>query len=497
VALGVLGFADPAGAHPLGNVSVNHYAGLVVGRDSTSIDYVLDLAELPTVRETQRIDTDGDGSLSDGERAAYEGARCAELASNLQLTIAGEAIPVSVSSGAMRLLPGAAGLDILRLECSMRGAGGVSVDGTAVAFTDGNPRTQVGWREVTAVGDGVTLNASDVPSTSISQRLSVYPEGRRIDVSGATLTASPGGAAAPSVSPFASQVTAATDSFTSLIASDDVTVPLVAVSLVVAMVFGAVHALAPGHGKSVIAAYLIGQHRDRRMAFLLGGTVAATHTMSVLAFGAFIWLTESIAPERLYPMFGVTSGLLFVALGLTLLRQVVRRRRSVVVANLHAHDHERELVSVGAHDHDHHSHDHGHHHHHDHDHEHGHAHPHEHHHADLDEVASGLGWKAVVLPGLAGGLIPSPSALLVFLGGLALGRAWFGVGLVIGYGIGIAMTLVTAGWLLSRAGDAAAGRSGLGRWPGAARVVGYLPAITAVLVIAGGLHVAFRAALQA
>src|SRR4051812_37390380 len=85
VALVALGFAEPAGAHPLGNVSVNHYAGLVLGRDSTSIDYVLDLAELPTVREHQRIDTDGSGDLSADETAAYEGARCAELASNLQL----------------------------------------------------------------------------------------------------------------------------------------------------------------------------------------------------------------------------------------------------------------------------------------------------------------------------------------------------------------------------------------------------------------------------
>ncbi len=91
--------------------------------------------------------------------------------------------------------------------------------------------------------------------------------------------------------------------------------------------------------------------------------------------------------------------------------------------------------------------------------------------------------------------MPSPSALLVFLGGLALGRAWFGVGLVVGYGLGIAATLVTAGWLLSRAGDALAGRSRrftrLGRW------AGYLPAATAVLVILGGLHVTIRAALQA
>lgn len=523
----VLAGAGVAGAHPLGNVSVNHYAGLIIGTDEIRIDYVLDLAELPALREQQDIDTDGDGELDDDERSSFEDQRCADLADELSLTVSGEAVPITSAGGEMGLLPGAAGLEILRLECDLRADVGVSDEGTRVIFTDDNPGSRVGWREVTAVGDEVTLVESDVPAESISERLFEYPEDvATLDVASAAIVADPGGAAAevPEISPFGDRARAATDRFTSLVASDEITVPLVATSLVVAMVFGAVHSLAPGHGKSVIAAYLIGQQRDRRLALLLGVTVAFTHTLSVLLFGGFISLTQTVAPESLYPLFGVVSGLLFVGLGVLLLTQVLRRRRRQVSRPVVApalappvaiaagggavhlvpdhDDHDAHGHPVdhahGLHDHDH-DHDHGHDHDgHDHDgHDDGHDHGdgwHEHQHIDIDAVASGeLGWRGVILPGLAGGLVPSPSALLVFLGGLALGRAWFGVGLVLGYGIGIALTLVTAGWLLSRAGDSIAGGSFLDRWPRVASLLGYLPMATAILVILGGLHLTFRA----
>ena len=373
----VLGTAGVATAHPLGNVSVNHYAGLVVGADAIEVDYVLDLAELPTVRERQDIDLDGDGTVDASEQAAYEDRRCGELADGVELRVGGVVVAVGSSGGTLGFLDGTAGLQILRLECSMRADAGVAEDGTAVAFRNGNASDR-GWNEVTAVGDEVTLEESDVPDSSISARLADYPEGDSLDVSEASLVASPGGEplGATTAAPFGERARTATDRFTSLIAADDVTLPLVVTSLVVAMLFGALHSLAPGHGKSVIAAYLLGQQRDRRLAFLLGGTVAVTHTASVLAFGGVVTLTETAAPESFYPAFGVVSGLLFVALGVALLRQVVRRQA-------HARSHPRPqavapaaLATVGAgagtaldHDHEHHDH-------HDHDHDH-HGHGHE------------------------------------------------------------------------------------------------------------------------
>lgn len=493
----VLGTGGVAAAHPLGNVSVNHYAGLVVGTDALRIDYVLDLAELPTVRERQSIDTDGDGEVDAAEQTAYEGRRCGELADGLELQVDGSPVAVASTGGTLAFLDGSAGLDILRLECDLEADAGVTADGTAIGFRNGNISDR-GWNEVTAAGDEVTLDESDVPTRSSSSRLTEYPDGDTLDVSEARLIASPGGEplGATTAAPFGERARAATDRFTSLVAADDLTVPLVATSLVVAMLFGALHSLAPGHGKSVIAAYLLGQQRDRRLAFLLGGTVAVTHTASVLLFGGIVTLTQTAAPESAYPLFGVVSGLLFVALGVELLRRVVQRQRLdrrhrlqpvVAPAPLAV------VVGGGAGGRtDHHQ---GHDHDHDHDHSHDDGHGwHEHQHVDLGAMASGdLGWRGVLLPGLAGGLVPSPSALLVFLGGLALGRAWFGVGLVLGYGVGIAATLVTAGWLLARAGARFTDGDVLSGSPRLARLASYLPAVTAVLVILGGLHIAVRA----
>jgi ABC-type nickel/cobalt efflux system permease component RcnA len=557
VAAAVLTGPAPAGAHPLGNVSVNHYAGIRVGVERTTVDYVLDLAELPTVRERQTIDTDGDGALGGAESAAFVAERCAELAAGVELRVGDEATGLDVDGGEAALLPGAAGLSVLRLECRLSAPVGAAEDGTQVELEDTNEGGRTGWREVTAVGDGTTLVESDVATESVSERLSAYPEGvPLLAVRSASLVVDPGGTAAPAASVFGAQVSAATDTFTSLVASDKVTVPFVALALVVATAFGAVHALSPGHGKTIIAAYLIGQSADRRMALILGSTVAVTHTVSVLAFGALLWATEAIAPEEFYPAFGLLSGLLFVALGVVLLRQVRQRRARGggslflpavagemasdrdhrmtapvlqrvgaealphdVPASTHTHEHGAHPHTHDAHGHDHgprghshdddhphghdhgphshgddpvHAHEHGHDHGHDHDHRHAPGEWHDHSHVDLDAVAAGaIGWRQVVLPGLAGGLVPSPSALLVFLGGLALGRAWFGIGLVLGYGVGIALTLVTAGWLLSRAGGALRARAG--GWPLARRLVGVLPTVTAVLVILGGLHLSFRA----
>src|SRR5205823_984135 len=153
-------------------------------------------------------------------------------------------------------------------------------------------------------------------------------------------------------------------------------------------------ALAPGHGKTVMAAYLVGQRGSMRQAALIGLTVTATHTAGVLALGLALSVSSLVAPERLYPWLGLASGVLLAFIGAGLLRRAVRARK-------HRHAH--------------------HHHHHGHDHDHG---------PDHDGEAAPVRTRALVAMGFAGGLVPSPSALVVLLGAMALGRAWFGVVLV-------------------------------------------------------------------
>src|SRR5207302_4288939 len=195
----------------------------------------------------------------------------------------------------------------------------------------------------------------------------------------------------------------------SLVSRHHLSVGFALVALAFAVALGAIHALAPGHGKTVMAAYLVGQRGSMRQAGLIGLTVTATHTAGVLALGLALSASSLIAPESLYPWLGLASGVLLAFIGIGLLRRAVRARR-------HRHDHH-----------------------------HG-----DHHHPVVEDVPP-VRTRALVAMGFAGGLVPSPSALVVLLGAMALGRAWFGVVLVIAYGLGMAGTLTAAGALLLRA----------------------------------------------
>ena len=105
-----------------------------------------------------------------------------------------------------------------------------------------------------------------------------------------------------------------------------------------------------------------------------------------------------------------------------------------------------------------------------------------------------MGWRGLIAPGLAGGLVPTPSALVVLLGGMTLDRTWFGVLLVLAYGVGMAALLVSTGWVLLHARDRLAARATTGRLAEVARV---LPVATAALLVIGGLAIATRAATAA
>ena len=129
--LAVVGPAALASAHPLGNVAVNTYAGVVLGTDHATVDYVLDLAELPTVQARQGIDTDGDDVVSDAEAGAYQARECASLRDGLTLAVDDRPLPLDVAATTLTFPPGQAGLLTLRLECSLRAAAGAGLDGEA------------------------------------------------------------------------------------------------------------------------------------------------------------------------------------------------------------------------------------------------------------------------------------------------------------------------------------------------------------------------------
>ncbi|WP_327685033.1 HoxN/HupN/NixA family nickel/cobalt transporter [Streptomyces sp. NBC_00467] len=446
-------FAGTAAAHPLGNFTVNRYDGLVVARGELRVDHVEDLAEIPTAQ----IDP---GVRTPAKLPAWAAARCATAAREARAEVNGHAVALRAGASRADLRPGQAGLATLRLECELTAA---LPDGeAAVSFRapggDGGP----GWREVTARGDRMTLAESDVPRESLSRRLSEYPEDRLAsppDRTKAALEVVPGGPALASdgdeegagpASVLPRGADRWTQALTGLVERRDLTLPFAALALATAIALGAMHALAPGHGKTLMAAAAAAGGRNSvREVLTLGISVTVTHTLGVFALGALVAAGSAAAPS-VVAWLGVASGALVALAGAALVLRAWRRRGRPHHHHHHGHGHDHGH----AHGHDHHGdgHSHGHAHH-------GHGHSHDHHghpHSLPGEKRRGL--RGTLLLGFAGGMVPSPSAVVVLVGAAALGHAWFGFLLVLAYGAGLALTLAAAGFLVVRVGAGAAKR---------------------------------------
>ena len=476
--------AAPAAAHPLGNFTVNSYSGLRVAPDRLVVDHVLDMAEIPTFQTRQTIDGDHDGQVSGAEAAGWRDRECQRLAAGMRATVDGRALPLRVTGSSLAFPDGVGGLETLRLECALAAPLPVG-GGHAVAYADDNLAGRVGWREITAVGDRATLEAADVPARSASARLTAYPKdqlGSPPDQRTAALRFRPGGppaAAAPTGGPGAAHppgagtpvtggpgpaaragVDRATAAFTALVGERRRSPGFGVVALLLAVVLGAAHALAPGHGKTVMAAYLVGLRGSLRQAATIGATVTVTHTAGVLLLGLVLSASREVASEYLYPWLGLASGLLLAAVGVSLLARALTG---------HRHPHPQPN-------------DHGHGHHHD--------------HGYHEPAGRPLGRRGLVALGLAGGLVPSPSAVVVLLGGIAIGQAWFGVALVAAYGLGMAATLTGVGLLLAHLRTRMDRRLHLPAGSLAARLSRLLPAATASVIVLVGLGLAVHGAAQ-
>src|SRR5690349_17055881 len=166
--------AGTASAHPLGNFTVNHYDGLRLSVNRVEDFAVVDTAEIPTLQERTQVDTDHDGQVSDAERAAHASTGCAALAAGLDARLGEQVLRWTVSSSNFGYRAGAAGLQVSRLECRLAAAARIDAAGT-LSFTDSFLSDRLGWREITAIGDGVRLVDSPVPDQSVSEQLRSYP----------------------------------------------------------------------------------------------------------------------------------------------------------------------------------------------------------------------------------------------------------------------------------------------------------------------------------
>ncbi|MBA2555067.1 MAG: nickel transporter, partial [Geodermatophilaceae bacterium] len=167
--------AAPALAHPLGNFTINHYNGIELFADRVDVLAIVDTAEIPTAQQFPAIDTDGSGDLSESELASSAEEQCPAVAAGIVASAGGTAIEWGVSDPTLETLPGAADLPILRLTCRLSAPADLSGPST-FTLTDGNGEGRVGWREITAVGDGVRLLEPPVPAETISDQLRAYPQ---------------------------------------------------------------------------------------------------------------------------------------------------------------------------------------------------------------------------------------------------------------------------------------------------------------------------------
>jgi ABC-type nickel/cobalt efflux system permease component RcnA len=461
----VLALPSLATAHPLGNFTINRWAALRVEPGRLAVRYVVDMAEIPAFQTLAGVDADADGTLSDGERAAYLAAATRELGTGLAVTVDGAPLRLEPDGAHLELPPGAGGLPTLRVELAF--AAPLSGTAGALDFRDGNFAGRLGWREVIAEpGPGVVLSQATVPRVDRSRALRAYPADeleRPPLVSTARLRFAPGTAPAslaaeavlPDVAPGGLR-----DRLTTLVAQrEPLSAGLVAMALVVAALLGALHALGPGHGKTIVGAYLVGSRGTARHAILLGLIVTATHTAGVYLLGlAMLVASHRLVPERIYPWVSALSGLLVLGIGASL---AGTRLRAAVQPHAHHHHHH------GAHDH-------------------GHGHHHHHHHLPTGP----LSWRGLVALGVSGGLLPCPSALVVMLGAISLGRIALGLVLIVAFSAGLAAVLTAIGLLLVYA------RGFLERLPAGAGFARWVPVASAVVVVLAGCAIVVQALSQ-
>jgi len=251
---------------------------------------------------------------------------------------------------------------------------------------------------------------------------------------------------------------------------------MILTAMAVAFGLGAAHALTPGHGKTIVAAYLVGSRGTVKHAAFLGAMVTFTHTISVFAVGLVtLFLFRYVVPERVTQALGVISGLSIVAIGGWMLYKRFRG-----AAHAHAHSH---------------GHDHAHHHDHEHAHVHaGQAHPHHHTHDPVTEVhhhgpgghthvPEELSWAGLVALGVSGGLVPCESALVLLLSAIALGRVGLGLLLLVSFSLGLALVLMMIGILVLYAKSLLPERSRTGHHP----LFRWIPVASAAVVMVVGL----------
>ncbi|MBI4712907.1 MAG: sulfite exporter TauE/SafE family protein [Planctomycetes bacterium] len=230
------------------------------------------------------------------------------------------------------------------------------------------------------------------------------------------------------------------------LATETFSLGVIITALIISFLYGAGHALTPGHGKTLVAAYLVGRRGSVIQAILLGLVVTFTHIFTVILAGIIAYkLSGRIHQSELSIYLGVISGIIVIVIGVTLF---VSRLKGL------------------SHNHDHH-----------------HGHNHEHHIGGDTEPVTLMHLLSL---GISGGLVPCPTAIVILLMAISLNKTIWGLILILAFSVGLASVLVTIGILM------VTGTSLLDKFTKGGRVFRTLAVISPVLIIFIGFGIIFK-----
>jgi nickel/cobalt exporter len=497
----------------LGNFTINQFCGLRLAHESLELHYVVVFGQLPALRELHVADVNNDGVTSQAERDDYVRKLAPEFARRLQVTVDGVSVPLRLVHWTSSL-PTEQGGFSLRLDADFAGALPPGSGIHTLELANGNYAGRIGWHEIAVVPSAdFRLFDTDAYANSLtgglSEALQALPATGPLDettihlsfTSGSLPTRARPIAPRPGT-PVSAGTTAARGSsgteaawlqvqtrrLVGLISAPTVAPQVALVALLIALMLGAFHALSPGHGKTIVGAYLIGSRGTPRHAAFLGLTVTVTHTLGVFALGfATLFASRYVVPEKLFPILSLASGLLVLGMGMVLLAQRWRGARAALGRRRYLEIRQPQAllapnVHAAAHQHPHHPHD-------AHDHRHEHAgagafmHSHgggRHSHLPVGADGAPVTWRSLLALGISGGLIPCPSAMVLLLAAVALNKTAYGLLLVVAFSGGLAITLTAIGLAFLYARNHLRISSADARWRHA------LPVVSAALITAVG-----------
>jgi nickel/cobalt exporter len=488
----------------LGNFTINQYCGLQVAATTVQVHYAVVYGQLPAIQELHAADANGDGVTSEAERNVYVGRLAPKFTDDLELLVDGVRVPLQATHWTSSL-PTETGGFSLRVDMDFSAALPAGPR-HVIQFSNHNYAGRMGWHEIVVTPmQPVWVYDSNAFSTSITggltEALQALPEGGPLDERSVHLsmdaTSLPAGTQALSPRSGSGAVTAAataadstengwlmraTRQLVAAISAPQLEPGVVLLTLLAALILGAVHALSPGHGKTIVGAYLIGSRGTPRHAVFLGLTVTATHTLGVFLLGfATLYASRFIVPERLFPILSLLSALLVLGMGMVLLVQRGRMARRAWLQRTAPNG----LIFVPVHAHDAHAHAHGVYTHGVYAHEPGglmHSHGGAMH-SHLPPGADGeqVTWKSLLALGISGGMVPCPSAMVLLLAAIALNKTAYGMLLVLIFSVGLAITLTAVGLIFLYA------RSRIRPFGAAKRWTELLPVMSASFITVVGL----------